>query len=97
MTEDSISSLEKKSPLAPKLVLVGALVLTPTYFFGIRSAIFADLVPLMNLLGIIAGCIGFLGLLIWNALASKRSFIAINTFFTIWMFLYFSLLLFFRG
>ena len=97
MNDNLTKTSTEKLSLAPKLVLVAALLLTPIYFFGIRMPVLSSSTPLLHLLGIVAGIGGFLGLLIWNALLAKKSFIAANTFLTIWMFLYFSLTLFLKG
>jgi hypothetical protein len=88
-----MSSTSASVPIAARLVLVGAFLSTPIYYFVIRSQVFYQWTPLLHFIGVAAGCVGFIGLLIWNALLTRKSFIGINTFFTIWMFLYFSLML----
>ena len=94
-----MKAMQKDSPgitTAAKLVLLSALLLTPSYFFGIRTAAMSELKPLLHLVGIIAGSVGFITLLIWNALLAKTSFISVTTFLSIWMFVYLALMLFFK-
>jgi hypothetical protein len=83
-------------PMAAKLVLLSALLLTPAYFFGIRTAALSELKPILHLVGILVGSVGFVGLLFWNAVLAKTSLISVTTFLTIWMFVYLTLMLFFR-
>jgi hypothetical protein len=80
-------------PLGPRLTLIAAVVVTPAYFFGIRIPELNSFYLLLHLIGILLGCVGLASLLVWNALLQRKSLIAMNTFFTIWMFVYFTLIL----
>lgn len=76
------------------ITLISALILTPTYFVLSKNSGLDKWHALLHFVGLIAGCIGFVLLLIWNVLLRKNSLIEVNMFFTLWMFGYFLLMVF---
>lgn len=84
------------NPLAigPRWTLIPALLVTPIYFFTIRLVpALANWMPFLHLVGMTVGCVGFVAILVWNGLLQKRTLIAANAFFSVWMFIYFTLAL----
>jgi len=84
----------KPLALGPRWTLIAALMVTPIYFFTIRLVpAIANWMPFLHLVGMTVGFVGFIVLLVWNGLFQKRTLIAANTFFSVWMFIYFTLVL----
>jgi hypothetical protein len=79
----------KPLALGPRWTLIAALMVTPIYFFTIRLAsALTNWMPFLHFVGMTVGCVGFVALLVWNGLLQKRTLIAANTFFSVWMFVY---------
>jgi hypothetical protein len=75
--------------------LVGACAGAPLFYFLKDHESLIRWEPLMHILAISLGCIGFFLLIGWNGVLRKRSFVHINAFLAFWMIVYFILMVLF--